>query len=305
LKIKGNILVVDDEQAHTLLIAELLKKSGYTVNVANDGFKALAACRVRTPDLIILDLFMPMMGGMDVFNRLRNEDKLRQIPIIFLGVKDKPTPNIRAVAIAEEDILFKPFEPNELLARVKSVLKQTELSEKLVLQEQQLRELALDDPLTTLKTPRYLKEFVRTNARQSRRYNTPFTAVIMQIDNYNVLFESHGKHICDQLVAYTAKFIAGHLRDSDVVARTDEAEITLVLTMTERKGAIEVAERLRHAIRQTEFVIDGQSTFVTVSVGLCQFNKAMNDDGDLVLSHARAAVKQAKESGGDVTLMAE
>jgi len=305
LKNKSNILVVDDEQAHSLLISELLKKSGYTVNVAHDGFKALAACRVHTPDLIILDLYMPMMGGMDVFNRLRGEEKLRQIPIILLGVKNKAIPSVRSADISDEDILVKPFEPNELLARVKSVLKQTELAERLQQQEAALRDLALDDPLTSLKTSRYLREFVRTNTRQARRYSVPFTVVVLQIDNYNLLFESHGKHICDQLVAYTAKFVAGHLRDSDVVARTGEAEVTIALTMTERKGAIEVAERLRHAIRQTEFVIDGQSTFVTVSVGLCQYNKSMTDDGELVVSHARAAVKQARESGGDVTLMAE
>jgi diguanylate cyclase (GGDEF)-like protein len=305
LKNKSNILVVDDEQAHSLLISELLKKSGYTVNVAHDGFKALAACRVHTPDLIILDLYMPMMGGMDVFNRLRSEDKLRQIPIILLGIKNKPVPSSRSSDISDEDILVKPFEPNELLARVKSVLKQTELAERLQQQEAALRDLALDDPLTSLKTTRYLKEFVRTNTRQARRYSVPFTVVVLQIDNYNVLFESHGRHICDQLVAYTAKFVAGHLRDSDVVARTGESEVTIALTMTERKGAIEVAERLRHAIRQTEFVIDGQSTYVTVSVGLCQYNKSMTDDGELVVSHARAAVKQARESGGDVTLMAE
>jgi diguanylate cyclase (GGDEF)-like protein len=305
LKHKSNILVVDDEQAHSLLISELLKKSGYTVNVANDGFKALAACRVRTPDLIILDLYMPMMGGMDVLNRLRSEEKLSKIPIILLGVKNKPVPSVRVADIDDEDILVKPFEPNELLARVKSVIKQAELAEKLQQQEMQLRDLALDDPLTSLKTSRYLREFVRTNTRQARRYNVPFTLVVLQIDNYNLLFESHGSHICDQLVSYTAKFVAGHLRDSDVVAHTGDAEVTIALTMTERKGAIEVAERLRHAIRQTEFVIDGQSTFVTVSVGLCQYNKSMTDDGELVVSHARAAVKQARESGGDVTLMAE
>jgi len=101
LKNKSNILVVDDEQAHSLLISELLKKSGYTVNVANDGFKALAACRVRTPDLIILDLYMPMMGGMDVFNRLRNEDKLRHIPIILLGIKNKAVPNTHSSEISD------------------------------------------------------------------------------------------------------------------------------------------------------------------------------------------------------------
>jgi diguanylate cyclase (GGDEF)-like protein len=286
-------------------MSELLKKAGYTVNVANDGFKALAACRVHTPNLIILDLYMPLMGGMDIFNRLKNEENLRNIPIIMLGVKDKPLPTLASGNVSEEDILIKPFEPNELLARVKSVLKEKQLAEKVEAQEQELRELALDDPQTSLKTARYLKEFIKTNTKQSKRYNVPFSIVVLLIDNFELLLESNNKSVCDQLMGYTSRFVAGHLRDSDVVAHTADAEITVALTITDRKGAIEVAERLRNAIRQTEFVIDGKSTFVTVSVGLCEYNKNMTDDGQLLWSHARAAVKQAHDDGGDMTLMAE
>ena len=87
MKQSHNILVIDDEPAHTMLISELLRRAGYAVAAANDPFKALAACKVRTPDMIILDLHMPIMGGMDVFERLRSEERTNSIPIIFLGDK--------------------------------------------------------------------------------------------------------------------------------------------------------------------------------------------------------------------------
>lgn len=89
---KSSILVVDDEQAQIDLISEALKSDGYLVASATDGFKAIAACKVRMPDLILLDLQMPLMSGLDVFKRLRSDEKTRDIPIIFLRRKgEKPS----------------------------------------------------------------------------------------------------------------------------------------------------------------------------------------------------------------------
>ena len=298
------ILVVDDEQAHTLLISELLKKSGYNCNVANDGFKAIAACKVRTPDLIILDLHMPLMGGVEVLTRLRAEEKTKDIPLIFLGNKDVSTPGF-PTSESEEDVLVKPFEPNELLSRIKSVLKQKVLSEKLKEKEGQIKDLALVDSVTALKTPRFLAEFLKTQIKQSRRYKLPLSVIVTEIDQAHVIEGQRTKKFADELMAEISKFVSEQLRDSDICARTDSFEITLILTMTDKKGAIEVAERLRNKVRQTSFTAGGEPVVVTVSLGLCQFAENMDENGDTLLSHARAALTQAHESGGDVTLMAE
>jgi two-component system, cell cycle response regulator len=300
-----NILVVDDEQAHTLLISELLKKSGYNCNVANDGFKAIAACKVRTPDLIILDLHMPMMGGVEVLTRLRAEEKTKDIPLIFLGNKDHATPGFPTSEQSEEDVLIKPFEPNELLSRIKSVLKQKALSEKLKEREGQIKDLALVDSVTALKTPRFLNEFLRTQIKQSRRYKLPLSVIVTEIDQAHVIEGQRSKKFADELMAELSKFVSEQLRDSDICARTDPFEITLILTMTDKKGAIEVAERMRNKVRQTSFTAGGEPVAVTVSLGLCQFAENMDENGETLLSHARAALTQAHESGGDVTLMAE
>ena len=131
MKPTSTILVVDDETANTTLLGEVLKKAGYSVNSANDGFKAIAACKVRTPDCIVLDLHMPLMGGMEVYNRLRSEEKTAAIPIIFLAARDKALPSFSGDDASNEDIIFKPVEPNELLSRVKSVLKEKHLRDEL------------------------------------------------------------------------------------------------------------------------------------------------------------------------------
>ena len=288
-----------------MLISELLRKAGYAVASANDPFKALAACKVRTPDLVILDLHMPLMGGMDVFDRLRAEDKTSTIPIIFLGNKDKPVPPFKVDEPNTEDVLFKPFEPTELLSRVRSLLKVKALRDELRRKEAQLNELSLTDPLTKLKTPRYLDEFLKSGLKQAKRYSVPLSVVILEIDRHRELVKSIGAKAADQVVAQLAQILNGQMRDSDIIVRTGQFEFIIVLTATNVGGAIEVAERLRNRIAQTNFATTDLEFNVTVSLGICEYTKQMDDEGKILLSHARAALSQGHLSGGNVTLKAE
>lgn len=305
MKANQNILVVDDEPAHTMLISELLRRAGYTVASANDPFKALAACKVRTPDVVILDLHMPLMGGMDVFERLRAEQKTSNIPIIFLGNREQPVPTFKVDEPHSEDILFKPFAPNELLSRVRSLLKVKALRDELKKKDEQLNELALTDPLTSLKSPRYLDEFLKTSLKQSRRYNVPISVVILEVDQHKELIRAVGQGGADKVVTQLAQIVASQMRDSDIVVRTGEFELTVVLTATDVNGSIEVSERLRNDVAQTSFTADDIEFSITISLGICQFNNNMDDEGKILLSHARAAVSHGHMNGGNISLKAE
>jgi two-component system cell cycle response regulator len=288
-----------------MLISELLRRAGYTVASANDPFKAIAACKVRTPDMVILDLHMPLMGGMDVFDRLRSEDKTSNIPIIFLGNKNQPIPPFKVDEPNSEDILFKPFEPNELLSRVRSLLKMKALRDELKRKETQLSELSLVDPLTNLKTPRYMDEFFKTGLRQAKRYNVPLSVVVLEIDQHRELMRAIGQGPANIVMAQLADIVNRQMRDSDITVHSGLFEITVALTATDVNGAIEVAERLRNVIAQSTFTAEDTDFMITVSVGICQWSRQMDEDGKVLISHARAAVTQAHLSGGNVTLKAE
>lgn len=288
-----------------MLITELLRRAGYTVASANDPFKALAACKVRTPDLVILDLHMPLMGGMDVFERLRAEDKTSSIPIIFLGNKDKPIPPFKSDETQAEDVIFKPFEPNELLSRVRNLLKVKQLRDELKSKDAQITELQMLDPLTSLKTPRYLNEFLINGLKQGKRYGVPLSVVILEVDQHRELIKAIGKDAADSVIRQLSEILSKAMRDSDIVVRSGEFEFTLALTATPVGGAIEVAERLRNKVAQTAFIVGEMDFNITVSLGLCEYNKSMDDEGKILLSHARAALQQGHLSGGNVTLKAE
>jgi diguanylate cyclase (GGDEF)-like protein len=305
LKTSHNILVVDDEQAHTMLISELLRKAGYAVASATDPFKALAAAKVRTPDLVVLDLHMPLMGGMDVFDRLRAQERTRHIPIIFLGGKDKVIPPFKLDEPNSEDVLFKPFEPNELLSRVRSLLKVKALRDELRRKEEQINELSLVDSLTNLKTPRYLEEYMRSGLKQARRYNLPLSVVVLEIDQLHEIVGAIGQTATDAIISNLAKLLNQQMRDSDIIVRTGLFEFTIVLPATNVQGCIEVAERLRNRIVMNDFHGAKQELAITVSLGICEFKREMDDEGRTLMSHARAALAQAHQSGGNLTLKAE
>lgn len=305
VKPNHNILIVDDEPAHTKLISELLRRAGYTVASANDPFKALAACKVRTPDVVILDLHMPLMGGLDVYDRLRTEERTSSIPIIFLGERTEPVPNMKADDPNMEDIIFKPFAPNELLSRVRSLLKVKELRDELKVKDEQLKKLSLTDSVTSLKTQRYLDEFMRTGLAQARRYKVPVSLVVLEVDQHRELLRAVGQSAGDAVITQLAAIVDKQMRDSDIVARTGQFELTVVLTATEVNGAIEVAERLRNRIATTAFSTKELEFSITVSLGICQFNDTMDDEGKVLLSHARAAVSHGHANGGNISLKAE
>jgi two-component system, OmpR family, phosphate regulon response regulator PhoB len=120
---KKKILVVDDEPDVTDLVAYNLKARGFHVESLNDATASIAKARQLQPDLIILDIMMPHLSGIQICRILRNDNKLARIPIIFLTAKSEPQDRIEGLESGADDYLAKPFSPKELTLRVESILR--------------------------------------------------------------------------------------------------------------------------------------------------------------------------------------
>lgn len=118
------ILIVDDEASIRELIAFNLEKAGYQIKAAEDGYQALQAVDRKT-DLIILDLMLPGIDGLDVCRRLKGDQQTACIPIIMLTAKNDEIDKILGLELGADDYLTKPFSPRELVARVKAVLRRS------------------------------------------------------------------------------------------------------------------------------------------------------------------------------------
>lgn len=120
-----HILVVDDESDIRELITYNLKKEGFITDTASDGETALATIRKHTFDLIILDLMLPGIQGIELCKILRNDQKTSKIPIIMLTAKGEEVDRILGLEMGADDYITKPFSPRELIARVKAILRRT------------------------------------------------------------------------------------------------------------------------------------------------------------------------------------
>jgi len=117
------VLVVDDEQNIVELISFNLKREGFEVLTANDGLEALKKARNEKPDLIVLDIMLPTMDGLEVCRQLRQDAGTRTIPVIMLSARGEELDRILGLEIGADDYVTKPFSPRELLARIKARLR--------------------------------------------------------------------------------------------------------------------------------------------------------------------------------------
>jgi two-component system, OmpR family, response regulator ResD len=123
---RRTVLVVDDEPTITEVVSRYLQRAGYKTEIAADGAQALASARRQRPDLVVLDLMLPKIGGLDVMRRLREHDHAR-IPIILLTARGEESDRITGLRLGADDYVVKPFSPAELVARIDAVLRRVDV----------------------------------------------------------------------------------------------------------------------------------------------------------------------------------
>jgi CheY-like chemotaxis protein len=158
---QANILVVDDVRANLQLLVSILAKRGYKARPATHGRMALSAARAELPDLILLDIMMPGLDGYEVCRRLKAEELTRDVPVIFISAMDETLDKVTAFSVGGVDYIPKPFQVEEVLARVETHLALRRLHRQLQaanaelarrLEELEIRNQELHTALSTIKT---------------------------------------------------------------------------------------------------------------------------------------------------------
>jgi len=182
---KSNILVVDDTHANLKLLARILADENYLVRPIPDGAFALSAAKAEPPDLILLDIMMPGMSGYEVCEQLKADERTRDIPVIFISAKSEATDKVKAFSVGGVDYVSKPFQTEEVLARVRTHLSLRSLQKHL---EEKNKDLS--DALTELKATQHqliLREKMAALghliAGIAHEINTPLGAIRASIAN--------------------------------------------------------------------------------------------------------------------------
>jgi len=149
--LSGNILVVDDTHSNLQLLVSMLKEYGYKARPVSSGAAAIRAAQSAVPDLILLDINMPQMDGYEVCRRLKTDDRLKDIPVIFISGLNEPLDKVRAFQVGGVDYITKPFEIEEVAARVATHLNLRRQQEILAENVERLSELErMRDALTQM-----------------------------------------------------------------------------------------------------------------------------------------------------------
>jgi len=146
----SRILVVDDEPDTTDLLEYKLEAAGFKVDVVNDPKKVLGQVREKRPDLIVLDVMMPELGGIQICHTLKADRELSQIPVVFLTARGEPDDRVKGLETGVDDYVAKPFDTRELILRIKAVLKRAAEAKKGVGRTIKVDNMLLDKDMHTI-----------------------------------------------------------------------------------------------------------------------------------------------------------
>jgi two-component system, cell cycle response regulator len=297
------ILVVDDDRANLRFVKEGLGED-YAFIEASDGEQALALVRDHLPDLVICDVEMPRMGGFEVVRILKNNRRFSFIPIILMTAREESERKLEGLELGADDYLIKPVNLLELGARVRSMLRLKVLQDELLstnsrLQEinEKLHELSMTDALTGIFNRLYFTKRFAYEFQRASRYHVKLTCIMMDIDYFKKVNDTYGHQMGDAVLKGVAKTLQAGLRKVDLLARYGGEEIVVVLPETDFERGMQVAERLRESVAETEYTDDRETIRVTCSMGVSALPHEGVKDCDDLLRLADEALYEAKEGG--------
>jgi diguanylate cyclase (GGDEF)-like protein len=295
----SKILVVDDDPFSARLIDSVLRAAGFVSSYCCEPETAFETIVAESPDLLILDVVMPQMDGFDLCRRVRSHPALQLTPVIFVTRRGDVEQRVRGLQVGGNDYIAKPFEPQELVARVRSHLQR--LAE--------LREMAVRDGLTRCYNNKYFKVRLDQEVVRARRYGTDLTLGMLDIDHFKRINDTFGHPAGDAVLAHLASILTASVRSTDVVARYGGEEFGFLLVEAAVAEAAIITNRLRERIARHRFELplgphgEPLALSCTVSIGIAQFQQG--DSVSSLLARADTALYRAKTDGRNLVRIAE
>jgi diguanylate cyclase (GGDEF)-like protein len=312
------VLIVDDDAALVEHVRQGLTPYGYRFREARDGAQALSAIREHRPDIILMDVEMPGLGGVEVCRIIKansGEGGFGFIPVILMTAR-QAAGKVEGLELGADDYLVKPFDMMELGARVKSMLRLKALQDALVEKNRELdkanKELARKreellalsrtDPLTGLYNRRYFEERLQEEFARARRYRAPLSLAMLDVDFFKRINDSYGHPFGDEVLRAVAQVTRARLREVDLLARYGGEELIALLPETSPADALRACERVREAIEalQLEYSgLDGAKQVVrcTASLGLASLPSPSLQTPEDLLRAADECLYAAKGAG--------
>jgi two-component system, cell cycle response regulator len=291
----GTILVAEDSLVVRAIVCDQLEDEGYDVVQAVDGESALAACATARPDAILLDIEMPGLDGHQVLARLKSDEELKDIPVVFLTGRTGTDDMVAGLRAGAHDYLKKPFEPAELIARIGGAVRIKRLQDELRIRNEQLDRLSRIDELTGLHNRRHIDEQLKKEISTARRHGQPLAVLMLDIDHFKAVNDQEGHPAGDRVLQEFAARVQAVTRDGDVVGRWGGEEFIIIAPQTNDSEALTLGERVRLAIAERPVDLGDHTISITVSIG-CAVGVGSPEE---LVEQADIALYRSKSEGRD------
>ncbi|PCI50564.1 MAG: diguanylate cyclase response regulator [Moraxellaceae bacterium] len=296
--LSGNVLYIDDNQTSADIITNLLSDMGLKVTHKRSAENAFYLLKTDSSnvDLVLTDLVLEgCMTGIALLSQIRDlPDERKRTPVLIMTNNQDPARKIELLKLGANDYVSKPIMPEELRARVKTLITNKQLIDQVQAHEQEIRIMAETDQLTQLFNRHRLAEMAPIFISQAIRQKHPLSTVVIDIDFFKAINDTHGHGMGDLVLASVGKVIKENCRDEDFAARFGGEEFVLILPYCNQTDAFTKAETLRKKIEQ----LQPQGLTVTASFGVSTLSSDDDDQSfDQLFSIADKAVYASKENG--------
>jgi two-component system, cell cycle response regulator len=293
----GRILIIEDRPESVAWFAGALEPT-HELSAVDTFEEALVRVRGGDYDLIIVSLGMRGFDGLRLCSQLRSIPEARNVPILVVVSDGDRRKLTQALEMGVNDYLTRPVDRNELVARVRTQLRKKRYADRLRRNVQLSLEMAITDQLTGLHNRRYMSSHLDNLMAAATRAGKPLAFVIMDIDYFKSVNDTHGHDIGDEVLREFAKRIGANVRGIDLACRYGGEEFVVVMPETDASFAFMVAERLRKSIETTPFDISRApgKLSLTISIGIAA-SEGADDTSEELLRRADQALYSAKRSG--------
>ena len=292
---KTNILIVDDEVGVRESMNEFIRMAGYNSKMASSAEEALEVLEKHSKDIhvVITDIMLPGMGGLELTKLIKRD--FNSDVIVMTGYSGDYSYE-EAINMGASDFVIKPVRLEELLLRLKRVLKERDLTQERVRMMEKLQRLAITDGLTKLHNSRSFYSQLEVEVDRYNRYKHSLSLLLLDIDRFKNYNDTFGHLEGDKVLVRISQMIKSCLRKLDTAYRYGGEEFTIILPETSCEEALLVAERIRNVVQEEVFRPEkGKKISITISIGATQYME--NEELSAFIQRADRAMYLSKQKG--------
>jgi diguanylate cyclase (GGDEF)-like protein len=290
---QARVLVADDNRLTRDRMSAILRGQGHLVETCEDGQQAVELVGKGGIDLVLLDIMMPRLSGLDACRIIKSLTAEAFLPVVLVTVKTDSQSRVEGLRFGADDYIAKPFDETELCARVEAMLRIKRLHDQVAEARRRLEEASEHDALTGAYNYRHLHSRLSVEFKRAERQQTPLACALLDIDGLQAINDRQGQAAGDALIRATADLIRQCIRETDVLARFGGDEFVILMPGTHFAGSLAVAERL---LRENQARKAPPAAF---SLGIAFYPSRDVRTKDALLRAADDALFQAKQGGGN------